>query len=31
MKVLLDTNAYSQLMRGDPGVSALVRRLCGGS
>ena len=26
MKVLLDTNAYSQLMRGDPHVSALVRQ-----
>jgi len=26
MKVLLDTNAYSQLMRGDPQVSMLVRR-----
>lgn len=26
MKVLLDTNAYSQLMRGDPQVSILVRR-----
>lgn len=26
MKVLLDTNAYSRLMRGDPEVAALVRR-----
>jgi len=26
MKVLLDTNAYSRLMRGDPHVSALVQR-----
>lgn len=26
MKVLLDTNAYSRLMRGDPDVSNLVRR-----
>jgi len=26
VKVLLDTNAYSRLMRGDPDVSNLVRR-----
>jgi hypothetical protein len=26
MKVLLDTNAYTQLMHGEPRVAALVRR-----